>query len=340
MIFDDHDVHDDWNISAAWVREIRKKAWWRERLTGAYMSYWLYQHLGNLAPTELASDDLYKRVHEAEDGGPVLREFAYRADHEAVGTRWSYHRDFGDTRLVVLDSRAGRVLTDAQREMIDDEEWSWIVEQARGEFDHLLLASTLPVLLPHGIHGLEAWNEATCQGAWGRWFEPLAERIRRGIDLEHWAGFESSFRKVVDLLVETASGQHHPHPGAIVLLGGDVHFSYLAEVRFRRDAGANSRVYQAVCSPIRNPLRRSERRAQELAVSGFGEFVGLLLARLAGVRRPDIRWDLTHGPWFHNSLGTLELDRRRAMLRLERSLPGDGSNPELDTVFERKLAEE
>ncbi len=47
MIFDDHDVHDDWNTSWAWVQSMRRKPWWHERMVGAGISYWLYQHLGN-----------------------------------------------------------------------------------------------------------------------------------------------------------------------------------------------------------------------------------------------------------------------------------------------------
>ena len=33
MIFDDHEVSDDWNISQAWVEEMRSLAWWDERIT-------------------------------------------------------------------------------------------------------------------------------------------------------------------------------------------------------------------------------------------------------------------------------------------------------------------
>ncbi len=58
MIFDDHDVIDDWNISEAWVRDIRATDWWDARITGAFMSYWIYQHLGNLAPPELQEEAL------------------------------------------------------------------------------------------------------------------------------------------------------------------------------------------------------------------------------------------------------------------------------------------
>jgi hypothetical protein len=168
MIFDDHDVHDDWNTSQAWVEEMRGKPWWEERIVGAFMSYWIYQHLGNLSPTELEENEIFERVQSAEDPTRVLREFAYRADREIAGTRWSYHRDFGRVRLVMIDSRAGRVLKEGHRSMLDDEEWAWVEDKASGDFDHLLFGSSLPFLLAPGLHHLEAWNEAVCAGAWGR----------------------------------------------------------------------------------------------------------------------------------------------------------------------------
>ena len=58
MIFDDHDVNDDWNISWEWVQEMREQPWWDARITGAFMSYWIYQHLGNLSPPELAEEEM------------------------------------------------------------------------------------------------------------------------------------------------------------------------------------------------------------------------------------------------------------------------------------------
>ena len=76
MIFDDHDVSDDWNISQAWVDEMRALPWWDERITGAFMAYWLYQHLGNLSPPELAEETLFREVQADDDAGPRLRAFA------------------------------------------------------------------------------------------------------------------------------------------------------------------------------------------------------------------------------------------------------------------------
>ena len=150
MIFDDHDVHDDWNISAAWVREMRATAWWDERISGAFMSYWIYQHIGNLAPPELEEERLLAEISAVADGGPRLREFARAIDREPAASRFAFHRDFGRSRLVVIDSRAARVLTEGSRDMVDDEEWQWIAEHTRGAFDHLIIASTLPVFMTPG----------------------------------------------------------------------------------------------------------------------------------------------------------------------------------------------
>ena len=65
MIFDDHDVRDDWNTSYAWKQEIEKTSWWHERIVSGLASYWVYQHLGNLSPEERAEDDIWQRVAAA-----------------------------------------------------------------------------------------------------------------------------------------------------------------------------------------------------------------------------------------------------------------------------------
>ena len=40
--------------SAACRATIEREPWWRRRITGGLTSYWVYQHLGNLSPAELA----------------------------------------------------------------------------------------------------------------------------------------------------------------------------------------------------------------------------------------------------------------------------------------------
>lgn len=338
MIFDDHDVHDDWNISERWVEEMRAQPWWEERMVSGLMSYWIYQHLGNLSPTELQQNDLLRRVAAAEDAGPILRRFASESDHSGGGSRWSYIRDFGRSRLVAFDSREGRVLHGRTRKMIDDREWERIQRAATAnELDHLLLIDTLPLLLPPGGHYLEAWNEAVCAGAWGRRFRDVGERIRRALDLEHWAAFGDSFHRLVGLISEVATGRRGSPPATIVTVGGDVHHAYLAEVAFKRGAGAQSAVYQAVCSPFRNALDSHERTAVRIGTSKPAIALLRALAHRAGVRDPEIRWRLVEEPTFDNQFATLELEGRRARFRIEKIVGGDWRNPGIETSLEREL---
>jgi hypothetical protein len=82
----------------------------------------------------------------------------------------------GQVRVVVIDSRGGRVLDGGKRQMVDDAEWQWVTESVSGDWDHVVLATSVPLLLSGGLHGLEAWNEAVCAGAWGKRFARTGER--------------------------------------------------------------------------------------------------------------------------------------------------------------------
>ena len=60
-IFDDHEINDRWNISAQWLAEKRQTSWYETRITGGLMAYWIFQHLGNLTPAELAANETFQR---------------------------------------------------------------------------------------------------------------------------------------------------------------------------------------------------------------------------------------------------------------------------------------
>ncbi len=340
MLWDDHDMSDDWNISRSWLEEMREKSWWHRRAVGCIASYWIYQHLGNLSPRELGEDELYQRVRGNQHAGAELFEWARRIDSTGSGTRWSFCRDFGRTRAIFIDSRAGRVLEEDRRAIVDDEEWEWIVARCEGDFDHLLIATTVPWLLSPAFDRFEAWNERVCDGAWGQPAARAAEKLRREVDFDHWGAFGESFAKLRDLLGEVAAGKHGKAPASIVVLSGDVHHAYLCEAGYPKgDGGAErSPVYQAVCSPYRNPLDEKERRVVRAAFRAPMIALGRLLARAAGAPDPGIGWRLLEGPCFDNQVATLELDGRRATMRLDKTVPGEDGKEALVESFSRPLA--
>jgi PhoD-like phosphatase len=342
MVIDDHDMADDWNISRSWKEEMRARPWWRERVAGGLMTYWIYQHIGNLAPSDLDQHKEFAAVRGAGagdgDGAAALRNFVEWVDSHGEGKVWSFKWDLGNTRLVVVDDRTGRQFKEGRRSIFDDHEWRWIEEAARGEFDHLMFATTDPVLLAPALHYAEAWSEAVCDGAWGRRAVAVGEKLRRALDLDHWAAFHVSFELLERLLREIGSGQHGKPPASIVLLSGDVHNAYLAEVAFR-GACVRSAVYQAVCSPFRNALDAHERHVLRAALTRPAVAAARALARAAGARDPDIRWRITEGPFFDNQVATITVDGRRATLKLEKTVGDPGSDARsLETVFERQLA--
>lgn len=332
MIFDDHDVRDDWNTSAGWRRTMEATSWWHGRIVAALASYWVYQHVGNLSVAERAQDEVWRELRTREAASPdaevdltaLLDEFAARVDQEPATYRWSYAKDLGDSRLVVVDSRAARVLEPGRRSMLDDGEMAWLDEQLRGGCRHLFVGTSLPFLLPPGLHHLEAWNEAMVDGAWGRVFTRLGERVRVAIDLEHWGAFNAAFRRVCGMVDEVVRGERGSAPASVVFLSGDVHHSYVAEVDRHGGHGnggggggdgggegrevVGTRVLQLVCSPIRNPLHRAVRTVVGLLTHGLARPVGALVARSARVPDAPWSWENIAGPWFDNNVAVLRVD--------------------------------
>ncbi|HET9022717.1 MAG TPA: alkaline phosphatase D family protein [Ornithinibacter sp.] len=346
MIFDDHDIRDDWNTSWSWRREIRTTTWWQERIVSGLASYWVHQHIGNLSPAELADEEVWRVVAaHAASGAPEeldltdhLDTVAARADAEPTSYRWSYTRALGDCALVVIDSRAARELRPDGRSMLDAEEMRWVDGVLSGGVRHLFIGTSLPFLLPPGLHDFEAMDEAMAQGAYGRTLARTAERLRRAIDLEHWAAFNEGFDELFELVMEVARGRRGPAPETVTFLSGDVHNSYLAEVTDPAGLGAASRIVQAVCSPIRNPMPRAVRVVMSLFAKSLVRPMRFVASRSRRVPDPAYPWTVTDGPWFDNNIALCRVDQDALELSwVSGVVEGDPDRPRLRQVYAARL---
>ncbi|TDU88886.1 PhoD-like phosphatase [Kribbella voronezhensis] len=325
MLLDDHDLRDDWNTSLSWRRWVTSQPWWHDRVVGAYASYWVYQHLGNLSPEQLEKDPTYAAMRALEDEderSSYLDAFAWEADDDPASTRWSFYRDFGarsnGVRLLAVDSRCSRELQPSRRAMVDPHEWEWVRRHTVGAtqpINHLLFASTLPFLLTPGLHHLEGWNEAVASGAWGSRAAGVGERIRQDMDLEHWASFRRSFDDVTELLTDLVRAENPP--ASILMLSGDVHCSYLSEAELTAVDHPGTAIRQLTMSPFRNPIGRPIQLANKVLNTRWMAALLHRLARSAGVRDVAARWRTAYGPWFGNGVMTIVLTGDRWLVEVD-----------------------
>ncbi len=322
MIFDDHDMIDDWNISESWVADIHEEPWWCEHSVGGLMSYWIYQHLGNLSPAQIAADGLLEAISSHDDGTAPLRDWAERVDTETThepGYRFSFSRVVGRLKVIVIDCRCGRMLEPGHRLMLNQRDWAWVREEALDHDGHLVFGTSLPVFLADGLHDLHVWNERTCNGRWGKRVARRAEHLRRSLDLDDWPAFAESYAMFVDL-IERLVARESPPP-TIVVASGDIHFSYSAEVPLGTE---RTRVHQVVSSPIRNALIPPERSAMRFTLTRTGRMIGAALRRLSGAGRSAPGITMTAGPFFANNMCELYYAGEDLGLVMEHATP-DGS---------------
>jgi PhoD-like phosphatase len=344
MIFDDHEMIDDWNTSESWRVQVTPTDWWKRRISGGLTSYWIYQHLGNLSPRELSENSTWQAISHRDDGsddaGPMLDEMARSADEEPETVRWSFIRHWGPARLIMVDSRAGRVLAESSRGMLDEEEFAWVEGAVRTSVEdgvqHLLIGTSLPWLLPHAIHDIERWNEELAARHAGRPLGRLAEKLRQAADLEHWAAFGRSFERLGRTLVAAARGEYGPPPATALVLSGDVHHAYAAELV--HPDGLRTRVHQLTVSPLHNQAPHAIEIGFRIGWSRWARLLTGTIGRLARVSPTRLRWEKKAGPFFGNELGELVLEDRDARFRLFATSRDDDLRPRFDQVLDTELS--
>ena len=113
-----------------------------------------------------------------------------------------------------------------------------------------------------------------------------------------------------------------------------MHNSYLAQVSDPERLGASSRIVQAVCSPIRNPMPRAVRVVMSLFARSLVRPMRFIAARSRRVPDPAYPWTVTDGPWFDNNLALVTVGERSLDLTwVTGVVVDDVDRPALQTVY-------
>ncbi len=262
MIFDDHEITNSWNTSPDW-RASALRHGLEPMLVDGLVAYWVYQGWGNPGAQSEANNALAALMQEAtqrgEDALERLRATVRKAVYEEIAPRWHYDIPTMPP-IFVMDVRADRpaILRDTddadaptrimtRRQMSELEEWI-----KNHDTSTVLLVSSVPVLLPPLI-GLAEYAMGI-RPFHGTFFRPVGhlltriqQRVTRHMSFDHWPVFVATWRELVKLL------SHRRHD--IVVLSGDVHFSYAAEAhRGLFHSKKLASLFQLVASPFANAL--------------------------------------------------------------------------------------
>ena len=104
MIFDDHDVTDDWNLTAAWRERVHQNPMGRRCVANALAAFWAFQGWGN-------DPDLYDASFKDTISGFLTQrgdiEVATFEDTLWSFDRWCFHVPT-DPPTIFLDTRTQR----------------------------------------------------------------------------------------------------------------------------------------------------------------------------------------------------------------------------------------
>ena len=172
---------------------------WDEHIIGALMSYWVYQHIGNLRPRAPRGRALPARPRGGRRGADPAR-LRLKADRAArrhaleLLPRPGRHAPGGDRLARRPCARGGR------RSMLDEAR----VAVARGAGHRGLRPSAARHLAALAADARAARRSRPgarrCPAAPGASAAARAgEKVRQAVDLEHWAAFRESFTRLGEL---------------------------------------------------------------------------------------------------------------------------------------------
>ena len=230
MIFDDHDVTDDWNLSAAWEVAAYGHPFSARIIGNAMLGYLLFQALGNEP----------KRLGEAffEPLSALFTDYNDQRHHDLIQQMqnypyWGYEIPV-EPGIVVLDTRTQRWRSERNPQSPSGlMDWEQLVDlqQTLLNRKQVILVSAAPIF---GVKLIEAIQ---------RLFTWLGRPLM--VDAENWMAHPGSANVILNIF------RHSRTPEQFVVLSGDVHYSFVYDIKLRfRNAGP--RIYQITSSGIRN----------------------------------------------------------------------------------------
>ncbi|WP_299072213.1 alkaline phosphatase family protein [uncultured Paraglaciecola sp.] len=229
MIFDDHDITDDWNLTRGWEDAVYGNLFAKRIVGNALVGYWLCQGWGN-DPAKL--HPLYKSCHThfTENG---IEQHDKLVQQVLDWEHWHYSLET-TPKLVVLDTRTQRWRSEYSLSkpsgLMDWEALTDLQQELIGQ-DSVIMVSAAPIF---GVKFIE-----TIQ----RIFTFFGKALT--VDAENWMAHKGTASVMLNIF------RNRKTPPNFVILSGDVHYSFVYDIRLRFRQNSPS-ITQITSSGIKN----------------------------------------------------------------------------------------
>lgn len=264
MIFDDHDVTDDWNITGNWCDDVRQSPLGRRIVANALAAYWAFQAWGN-DPDNFDKDLILSITQQLND----------HSDNHDISERYDLHiwknRGWGfsiptDPPIIAMDSRTQRQYANPYYPamLVDRYALDWLqVEWAKLKTEQNINSDTCPIV----IAATPVTGPPIIQFAWQLllWLAKLTDSWKpirlaeellnkksfisrweiNQLDMESWGSNKEGLLSLMDTLCQRMNIEQ------CLFLSGDVHYSFTAKSNFRHQ-GHTLQCYQLTSSALSN----------------------------------------------------------------------------------------
>ncbi len=238
MIFDDHDITDDWNIHPDWENKVNESPCGRRLVANGLAAYWAFQGWGN-NPDQF-DDHFVTILHEHLSSQKYQGDKANAFDEllwKKEADRWAY---VTPTRpaIIALDTRTCRQQgkrASSPAELMNQPALDWLKAKLEQAVDaggkHVCMISATPVFGLQAVENLQRIAYVISGNA-------------AAVDFESWnEGFDE---------LQAAITSVSKRPESIAILSGDVHYSFMRKGKFQTSSDNIISVYQMTSSPLHN----------------------------------------------------------------------------------------
>ena len=234
MIFDDHDITDDWNLSAQWEATAYGHPFSKRIIGNALLGYLLCQGWGNDPDRCRTLIEQSSALGKHTPGNLIDCQVQDELIGELLRFQgWQFELR-SNPPLLVLDTRTRRWRSESSlRRPSGLLDWEALCELQQALLDHpsAIIVSPAPIF---GVKLIE-----TVQ----RVFSWLGFALL--VDAENWMAHRGAAQVILNIF------RHSRTPGHYVILSGDVHYSFVYEVRIRHRQ-RSPHLWQITSSGIKN----------------------------------------------------------------------------------------